>query len=537
MTPKLLDCTLRDGGYYNDWDFARETVSAYLHAMEAAKVDAVEIGFRNFSADRFLGPYAFSTDDFLKSLPLPKGVTIGVMVDAKELLRYAKGGEAAVDALFAPREKSPVGLVRIAAHFTEAAKLGPITQRLKKLGYQVGLNLMQAGGRGEEEISAAAAVVQAFGAVDVLYFADSLGNMDAAMTCQVVVALRKAWKGPLGIHAHDNMGRALANSLAAFDAGAEWLDATVLGMGRGAGNTRIEYLLMELTARGLGNYQPDALFPLVLEKFEALKVKYDWGTNLLYYLSAAYGIHPTYVQVMLADDRYRKEDIVAGLAALRDAGGKGFSQERLEAAMRPSAESLSGSWDASGWAKGRDVLIVAPGVGAVQHREALLRFIENKKPLVIALNATNLLPSEMVSAFATCDPLRFTVEAGMFVARHRPVVVPAAGLSDSSRSRLSGVELLDFGINVAEGSFAISPTGCTVPRRLVAAYALGLAASAGAKRVLLAGFDGFTPSEPRHKAMLEVFELYEKCSGVPPLLAVTPTSYPIPQTSIYAPDV
>ena len=68
---KLLDCTLRDGGYYNNWDFTPEIVNKYLDAMSSIKIDFVEIGFRSLRNDNFKGGYAFSTDNFLKNMSIP----------------------------------------------------------------------------------------------------------------------------------------------------------------------------------------------------------------------------------------------------------------------------------------------------------------------------------------------------------------------------------------------------------------------------------------------------------------------------------
>ena len=94
---RILDCTFRDGGYYNNWDFDGETAQYYLKALEATHVDIIEIGFRLLpQEDTFLGPFAYSTDDFLNTLPLPKKTLIGVMIDAKEYLNYSGGIEKAL---------------------------------------------------------------------------------------------------------------------------------------------------------------------------------------------------------------------------------------------------------------------------------------------------------------------------------------------------------------------------------------------------------------------------------------------------------
>ena len=87
MKALLLDCTLRDGGYYNDWDFSPNLIADYLDAMTALKVDFVEIGFRSLKNEGFKGGCAFSSDSFIESLEVPMEFTnkIGVMVNGSEL--------------------------------------------------------------------------------------------------------------------------------------------------------------------------------------------------------------------------------------------------------------------------------------------------------------------------------------------------------------------------------------------------------------------------------------------------------------------
>ena len=75
---KILDCTLRDGGYYNKWDFSETTVQSYLSAMESLGVDCVEIGFRSAQKHGYFGPFAFSRDTHLGELNLPKSTSIAV---------------------------------------------------------------------------------------------------------------------------------------------------------------------------------------------------------------------------------------------------------------------------------------------------------------------------------------------------------------------------------------------------------------------------------------------------------------------------
>ena len=124
----MLDCTFRDGGYYNAWDFSESIIREYLVAMKGAQVGVVELGFRMLSTDGFKGACAFSTDEFLRGLDIPEGLVVAVMVNAGDLLAGPEM-EAALDTLFpCGSARSPVDLVRIACHVHEFAAALPAAQ-------------------------------------------------------------------------------------------------------------------------------------------------------------------------------------------------------------------------------------------------------------------------------------------------------------------------------------------------------------------------------------------------------------------------
>ncbi|EEZ3328863.1 hypothetical protein D1O90_005038, partial [Escherichia coli] len=233
---KLLDCTLRDGGYYNSWNFETGLINEYLQAMAALGVHYVELGLRSLRNEGFRGPCAFTTEDFVNQLDIPAGLTAGVMVNASELLAKNTNLQTVLERLFpVDAAASRIKLVRIACHVHEFAAALPASSWLSERGYMVGFNLMQVSDRSQSDIEALAKEASQW-PLDVLYFADSLGSMSPAQCAQIIGWLRNHWKGPLGIHTHDNMGMALQNSLRALEEGVTWLDATVTGMGRGPGN-------------------------------------------------------------------------------------------------------------------------------------------------------------------------------------------------------------------------------------------------------------------------------------------------------------
>jgi 4-hydroxy 2-oxovalerate aldolase len=84
---KILDCTLRDGGYYNNWEFSRDFINQYLKVMNDIKIDLVEIGFRFVDKIKTKGPTAYCEESFIKSLKIPKKLKIGIMVNAADFIQ------------------------------------------------------------------------------------------------------------------------------------------------------------------------------------------------------------------------------------------------------------------------------------------------------------------------------------------------------------------------------------------------------------------------------------------------------------------
>jgi 4-hydroxy 2-oxovalerate aldolase len=329
----LLDCTIRDGGYYNGWRFAPDVVARYLAAMVAAGVDVVEIGYRRSSRGDGLGPFAHCEEQMLDSLP--DAPPLAAMIDASDYLR--DGAPAArIGASFVPRSGSRLMLVRVAVHAPMLQPSQPIVERLAELGYKVTVNLMQASELEPATLIRLAALVQSWPAVECLYFADSLGRLSPTSLAEVVAALRQGYGGPLGAHLHDSRGQALANVRAALEAGVRWVDATVLGMGRGPGNAASEYVLQQLRERDLPRYRPSVVYPLVIEDFEPLRRRHGWGPSLLYFLAADYRVHPSYVQ-RLTTGTAGATCMLSVLERLR--GFTHFDEETLLAAVGAQEQS------------------------------------------------------------------------------------------------------------------------------------------------------------------------------------------------------
>ena len=531
---KILDCTLRDGGYYNNWDFSRDLIEDYLVAMAAARVSIVEMGFRFLNNQGFKGACAYATDDFLSTFRYHPSQSVSVMVNGADLCG-PMGREAALEQLFPrPAAESPVDLVRFACHYREIDEVLPAVGWLHDRGYRIGFNLMQISDRSREEVDDFARKSGDW-PVEALYFADSMGSLQPDDAARIIGWLRKTWDGPLGVHTHDNMGLALSNSLSAVEAGATWMDATVTGMGRGPGNARTEELVIEAEALGIGKPNMVPLMALIRKYFGPMKAHYGWGSNPYYFLAGKYGIHPTYIQEMLSDPRYSEEDLFAVIDHLRTQGGKKFNVGTMQGARQFYDGPPSGEWSPETLCRDREVLVLGSGPGAARHRMALESYIEREKPLVVALNTQSPVSPELIDLRIACHPIRLLADAETHASLPQPLVMPHSMLAGSLRDAFEGKEIYDYGIGIEPGKFTFEKTHCTVPTSLVLDYAIAMASSGGARRVLMAGFDGYGPGDTRNAEVEASLEAYMSSPGHAELLSITPTAFRgLPVASLYA---
>lgn len=526
-----VDCTLRDGGYYNAWDFPRDLIEDYLLAMADAGVDFVELGFRFLANNGFKGACAYTSDDFLRGLTIPDCLSVGVMVNGADLLTDI-GMQASLEKLFPnAASDSPVDLVRIACHAHEVENVLVAVDWLAQAGFRVGLNVMQISEQVQETVVSIASSAMSH-PIEVLYFADSLGSMTSEDVTRVVGWLRQGWDGPIGIHTHDNMGLALSNTLAAIDLGVTWLDSTVTGMGRGPGNARTEELVIELNKAPSMPSAIKTLMTLIGEHFAPMKQKHQWGSNPYYYMAGKYSIHPTYVQKMLSDPRYSEDDVIAVIERLRDIGGQKFSTAVLEESRTFYQGPPKGDWDPKILLEYRQVLLLGTGSGIARHREALESYIRKAKPVVIALNTQTGISADLIDLRIACHPVRLLADSQKHLALPQPLITPLSMLPEPIREALSSKSTLDFGMVVKAETFSFQQFHCVTPNSLVLSYALALLTSGGAEQVLMAGFDGYPPGDKRNDETAEIIGMFTKSSDLP-LLAVTPTSHRVASASIY----
>ncbi len=351
---------------------------------------------------------------------------------------------------------------------------------------------------------------------------------------KIVLNFKKFWKKDIGIHAHDNMYKAMENSLVALEHGANWIDSTVLGMGRGPGNVKTESLVLELEKKYKKKIGYSNLFKLVENQFFDLMNKYSWGSNSYYYLSGLYGIHPSFIQGMLNDKRFTSQDILSVIDDLKTKRGKKFSKDLIDTYRQYYTGEGKGTFEPKKLIKNKEVLILGAGPGIKNHKVAIENFIKKHKPLVIGLNVQNPINNKLINFRAVCHTLRLLTDYKLFKKTSQKIILPFKRLSKLTKSKLGRIKLLDFGLEVKSNTFKFYSSHAIIPNILAISYTLAIANSGGAKKIYLAGFDGYEADDLRRIEMDQMLFLYQSLDEKAELISITPTKYKIKSSSVYA---
>lgn len=510
---QVLDCTLRDGGYYTDWDFDPALVATYFDSVARLPIDHLEVGYINDAMPGYFGEYFFLTADKLSAIRarIRPNQKLLVMIDAKAVQ------PARVPALFGP-VAGIVDMVRIACSPAQLPHGLALARALKAQGFAVGFNIMYLS-TFATNLNHIRAVLDAPDDFDSLALVDSYGGVTPKQIGPLFRELRQRLPNtPIGYHGHDNMCLAFANTLVAIEHGADIVDATFTGMGRGAGNAKTETVLIHLAREGQNEPLDHQALSAVVGPFEAMQRQYGWGTNLPYMISGANNLPQKDVMDWLAKSRYSVLSIVQ---ALQRQGG-----QEVDRTGYPGAASLDMRAD--------DVILVGGGPSVQRHVDAIARLVRERRPAVVFSSSRHLnLAAQLGGRQLLCLPGHDAFRAGPdALARMAAVVVPAPPrvpgcVPDGLTMPVVQAEPLHL-----EGG-DLGPVSDSSPLAL----ALGAATALGAKRCFLVGFDGYdtasTAEQELSREVQAVLDAFAARSGGPQLASLTPTRYRVPQRSIH----
>ena len=282
---KVLDCTIRDGGLINKHAFDLRFVRAVYKALSEAGIDYMEIGYKNskklFSEKEF-GSWKFCDDENIKRVTegIESKTKISVMVDVDRVeINEIK-----------PRKESPVTMIRVASYVKDIDKAIFLINHLADKGYETTVNIMAISRALDNELAEALEQLEKESRANVIYIVDSFGSLYQETTEFLIKKARGIIKTKeIGIHAHNNQQLAFSNTIEAIIHEANFVDGTVYGLGRAAGNCPLELILGFLKNP---KYDIRPVLDLISKEFIPLREKMEWGYIIPYAITGILDEHP-----------------------------------------------------------------------------------------------------------------------------------------------------------------------------------------------------------------------------------------------------
>ncbi len=295
---KVIDCTVRDGGLMNKWQFEDQFVRNVYHALSEAGVDYMEIGYLSsesaFSREEY-GPWRFCAEEDLKRI-------IGDTEKKIKLSAMADIGRIEYDDI-PPKSESSLDMVRVACYVHQIDKAIALAHHCIEKGYETTINLMAVSTVGLRDLNEALEDLNK-SKVPIIYLVDSFGAFYSEHIDTLGAKyIERMPDKTIGIHCHNNQQLAFANTISAIINGVNFLDATLYGIGRGAGNCPLELLLSFLKNP---KFKVRPIIKCIEEDIFPWAKKIDWGYSVPYMVTGVLNQHPRAAMAHMESDHQEK---------------------------------------------------------------------------------------------------------------------------------------------------------------------------------------------------------------------------------------
>ena len=477
VNPKLLDCTLRDGGYLNDWDFGNSTLTCIFDRLNEAGIDIIEVGFLDdkyeYDMNRTIQPDTQSLGRAF-SKTIAKKAMVVAMIDV---------GNCIIDNI-QPKKDTMLDGIRLIFKKEKMEEALDFARKLVGLGYSVFLQLVSITDYGENDIRHLAEDANRLG-IYAVSLVDTYGLMEREDVRKYFEWLNEYLDKSISIsyHSHNNFQLAYSNTalivdLAPIDRDVI-LDGTLYGMGKSAGNAPIELLANNLNERFGHRYDINQLLEVINSEILPLKEKYRWGYNLLFYISAENDCHPSYVSYLMDKKTLSMKDVNTILGTIEPARRLRYDRNYIETLYgeyilnniddRACIESLNDLL------KDREILLIGPGKSSVADSNKISEFVKEKKPITISVN---FVPDYLDLDYVfISNPLRYRLVLPE-ISGKRTKVIGTSNVTPAGRP-------FDFTVRYD----SLITQGAIWDNSL--AIILNLIRKMGITNLTLAGFDGF----------------------------------------------
>ncbi len=287
---KVMDCTIRDGGLINSHQFSDDLVRAVYQACIESGVDYMEIGYKNskklFPKDKF-GPWRHCDEaDLRRAVGDHSAETTGLKLSA---MADATKSDWETDII--PADQSPLDMIRVAFYAHQVSEAVDMIQHAHEMGYEATANLMAVSNISDAEIDAVLEAIAPTPA-STMVIVDSFGHLYREQIDMLYHRYSSALQGTgkeIGIHAHNNLQLAFANTIEAIILGCNRVDSTIFGLGRGAGNCHTELLLGFLRNP---KFDVRPILRVIQDHILDLRRKIEWGPLVPYNITGQMNAHP-----------------------------------------------------------------------------------------------------------------------------------------------------------------------------------------------------------------------------------------------------
>lgn len=480
---KLLDCTVRDGGYLNDWKFGREHLLNIVERLVSAGVDVIEVGFlderRDYDENRSIFPDTASVDKTYHTIQAKDSMLVG-MIDygTCSLTNLSPCAECCLDGIRVIFKK----------HVMHEAM--EFVSQVKALGYQVFAQLVSITSYNDEELLEFIQIANGIKPYAVS-MVDTYGLLHSPHLLHYYQILNEHLDSEIaiGYHSHNNFQLGYSNSIAFLEQRPQrnlLVDGTVYGMGKGAGNAPLELLAMHLNNVYGKQYDINQMLEIIDVNIMHFFKEYQWGYSLKYFLAASNDIHPNYVTYLMDKRTLSVKSINDILGQIQGDAMLLYDKALIEGLYyQYQCNECNDEKDQSRLREqfsNKKILLIGPGKRCVSDRDRILTYIDNVHPVVIANNFI---------------PFNYTVDY-VFLSNSKRYVQLATALAhqDTARTKIIATSNITETTSpfhyVLDYSQLLDLEGPVIDNSLL--MLLTLLQKMNVAEVLLAGYDGYSTS-------------------------------------------
>ena len=392
----LLDCTLRDGGYINQWKFGKDTITGILERLSISELDIIECGFlteKTKTDDYTLFSDARQVNSYIKT-PNPNTLYVAMIAIGEKEINPEKLCDAS---------ESVIGGIRLTFHMSELKKAMDWAAIIIRKGYKL---FMQPVGSGYYDDSSILELIKKANHIKpyAFYIVDTLGAMREKDILHMMHNIDKNLDESilLGFHSHNNLQMSFSNAQRMINFGFERdiiIDCSVYGMGRGAGNTCTELMVDYLHKNGDNNYDVLPILEIVDNYLIPIYLQHRWGYSVAYFLASSLQCHPNYVSYLLEKQNMQVRSISSLLKQIPEKKRLIYHPEIIEQIYKSYQNHAIADRDEilrlRSIVKGKKILVLGSGKSIHSKRSTIEKYIEKNHPFVIAVNFVPDIPVDM----------------------------------------------------------------------------------------------------------------------------------------------